>query len=96
MQVMTLTRQMYPAGTETFMRKYEEAVSHPLGYLLIDLKPSSDDRCRLQTDVLSSDPVPKKPKDESGVEHLAEFLRKESYTQSCLIPQNAEFEHREK
>ena len=85
MQVMTLARQMYQAGTETFMRKYEEAVRRPYGYLLIDLKPSSDDRCRLKTDVLPSDPVPKKPKDESGVETLAEFLRKGSYTQSPLV-----------
>ena len=79
MQVMTLARQMYPAGTETFMRKYEEAVRRP--YRLVDLKPSTDDQCRLKIDVLPSDPVPQKPKDESGVKALAEFLRKESYTQ---------------
>ena len=81
MQVMTLARQMYPAGTETFMRKYEEAVRRPYRYLLVDLKPSTDDQCRLKIDVLPSDPVPQKPKDESGVKALAEFLRKESYTQ---------------
>ena len=94
MQVMTLARQMYQAGTETFMRKYEEAVRRPYGYLLIDLKPSSDDRCRLKTDMLPSDPVPKKPKDESGVEALAEFLRKGSYTQSPLVNEMSRLDSR--
>ena len=75
MQVMTLAKQMYPAGTETFMRKYEEAVRRPYGYFLVDLKPSTDDRCRLKTDVLPSDPVSQKPKDESGVKALAEFFK---------------------
>ena len=35
--------------------------------------------------MLPSDPVPTKSKDESGVEALAEFLRKEGYTQSTLL-----------
>ena len=63
MQVMTLAWQIYPTGTETFRKKYEELVSRPHGYLLLDLKPNTEDRCRLKTDVLQSDPVPKMPKD---------------------------------
>ena len=40
MSVTTLARQMYPAGIEKLMRKYEEAVRRPYGYLLVDLKPA--------------------------------------------------------
>ncbi len=45
MQVMTLAKQMYPGRTESFMRKYEEAVSRPYGYLLVDLKPNTSEKC---------------------------------------------------
>ena len=74
--------------------KYKEAVRGPYGYLLVDLKPSTDDRCRLNTDVLPSDPVPKKPKDESGVEALTEFLRKESYTEPPLVNEMSRLDRR--
>ena len=39
MQVTSFAKQIYPAGTETFLRKYEEAMRRPYGYLLLDLKP---------------------------------------------------------
>ena len=42
MQVTTFAKQMYPAGTETFLRKYEEAMRHPYEYLLVDLKPNTE------------------------------------------------------
>ena len=81
MQVMTLAKQMYPGGTETFMRKYEEAVSRPYGYLLVDLKPNTPEKCRLRTNVLPDDPTPQRPKGMSGAEAITEFLRRESITQ---------------
>ena len=35
--------------------KYEEAVKRPFGYLLIDLKTTTQDNCRLRTNVLPSE-----------------------------------------
>ena len=52
LQVLTLAKQMYPGRTEFFLRQYEEAVRRPYGYLLIDLKTTTQDDCRLRTNVL--------------------------------------------
>ena len=52
LQVLTLAKQMYPGRTEFFLRQYEEAVRRPCGYLLIDLKTTTQDDCRLRTNVL--------------------------------------------
>ena len=76
LQVITLARKMCPAGTETFVRKYEDVV-RLYGYFLIDLKHNTKKSLykALQTDVLlPSNPVPKRPKDESAADVLAEFL----------------------
>jgi len=43
-QFASLARQMYPN-----MSKF--AMSVPYGYLLIDLKPEQDERCRLRTNI---------------------------------------------
>ena len=81
MQVMTLAKQMYLGGTEPFVRKYEEAVSRPYGYLLVDLKPNTPERCRLRTNVLPNDLAPQRPKGMAGAEAIEEFLRRESISQ---------------
>ena len=46
---LTLAKQMYPGQTDFFLNQYEEAVKRPFGYLLIDLKSTTQDNCRLQT-----------------------------------------------
>ena len=46
---------MYPGQTDFFLNQYEEAVKRPFGYLLIDLKTTTQDNCRLRTNVLSSE-----------------------------------------
>ena len=33
-----LAKQMYPENTDLFIKRYEEAVRRPFGYLLVDLK----------------------------------------------------------
>ena len=81
LQIMTLAKQMYPGGTESFMKKYEEAVSRPYGYLLVDLKPNTPERCRLRTNVLPNDLAPQRPKGMAGAEAIEEFLRRESISQ---------------
>ena len=52
LQVLTLAKQMYPGRTDFFLKQYEEAVRRPYGYLLIDLKTTTQDDCRLRTNVL--------------------------------------------
>ena len=44
---------MYPGQTDLFLNQYEEAAKRPFGYLLIDLKTTTQDNCRLRTNVLS-------------------------------------------
>ena len=46
---------MYPGQTDFFLNQYEEAVKRPFGYLLIDLKTTTQDNCRLRTNVLPSE-----------------------------------------
>ena len=52
LQVLTLAKEMYPGRTNFFLKQYEEAVRRPYEYLLIDLKTTSQDDCRLRTNVL--------------------------------------------
>ena len=55
MQILTLAKQMYPRQTDFFLNQYKEAVKRPFGYLLIDLKTTTEDNCRLRTNVLPSE-----------------------------------------
>ena len=52
---MTLAKQMHPGQTDFFLNQYEEDVKRPFGYLLIDLKTTTQDNCRLLTNVLLSE-----------------------------------------
>ena len=52
LQILTLAKQMYPSETAWFIKEYEEAVQRPYGYLFVDLRPTTPDRCRLRTNVL--------------------------------------------
>ena len=53
------------------MRSYEEATSRPHGYLMLDLKPTTDDQQRLKTNVLPGE--------------IAKFIQKQSYRQPPLV-----------
>lgn len=48
-QISVLARQMYPGNNQVFMNKFKEATSKPYGTLLVDLKPDTLDKDRLQT-----------------------------------------------
>ena len=52
LQILTLAKQMYPGNTDFFINRYEEVVQRPLGYLLVDLKATTQDNCKLRTNVL--------------------------------------------
>ena len=51
-QVSILARQVNPGHVQEFMKSYEEATSRPHGYLMLDLKPTTDDKQRLKSNVL--------------------------------------------
>ena len=57
LQTLTLAKQTYPGQTDFSLDQYEEAVKRPFGYLLIDLKTTTQDNCRLRTNVLPSEEV---------------------------------------
>lgn len=50
-QFTTLARQMYPHNWKFAVEAYRDATQKPYGYLLIDLKPETNDRLRLRTDI---------------------------------------------
>ena len=55
LQILTLAKQMYPGQTDFFLNQYQEAVKRPFGYLLIDLKTTTQDNYRLRTNALPSE-----------------------------------------
>ena len=50
-QINHLARQMYPRKTKYMMEAYHDATSIPYGYLLIDLKPDTEESLRLRTNI---------------------------------------------
>ena len=54
LQILTMAKQMYPGKTDFFLNQSKEAVKRPFDYLLIDLKITTQDNCRLRTNVLPS------------------------------------------
>ena len=50
---MTLARQMYPGNTEKLLRVFNNAVSKPYGYLLVDLKVDTPEEFRLKPNGLA-------------------------------------------
>ena len=57
LQNLTLAKQMYPADTYFFKKtnQYQGAVKRPLGYLLIDVKTTTQDNCPLRKNLLPSE-----------------------------------------
>ena len=54
-QVATLARQMYPGKSKFVIESYEDATKEPYGYLLIDLRPETDERYRIRTKIFPDD-----------------------------------------
>jgi len=50
-QFATVSRQMYQHSSKFVMEASTDATSVPYGYLLADLKPNQDKRCRLRTNI---------------------------------------------
>jgi hypothetical protein len=52
LQFQILARQMFPNKTKFLLESFEDATSRPHGYLLFDLKQSTEERNRIQTNIL--------------------------------------------
>ena len=77
-QVLTLARQINPGRVPEFMHAYEKATSHPHGYLMLDLKPTTHEHHRLKTNVL--------PGERDGLQQqLNGYMRKQSYRQPPIL-----------
>jgi hypothetical protein len=70
-QISMLARQINPGRVQEFIRSYEDATNRSHGYLMLDLKPTTDDQQRLKTNVLPGE--------------IAKFIQKQSYRQPPLI-----------
>ncbi len=70
-QVSILARQVNPGKVQEFMAVYEEATSRPHGYLMLDLKPTTDDEQRLKTNVLPGE--------------VSKFMQKQSYLEPPVL-----------
>ena len=66
-QVSMLARKVNPGKVQEFMDAYEEVTSRSHGYLMLDLKPTTDDQQRLKTNVLPGE--------------VSKFMQKQSYLQ---------------
>lgn len=75
LQILNLARQMYPGKTEYFLEKYEQAVSRPFGYLFIDLKTTTQDNCRLRTNVF---PGEEKEQEKNVPEELLQYIERQN------------------
>ena len=70
-QISMLARQINPGKVQEFMRSYDDATSRPHGYLMLDLKPTTDDQQRLKTNILPGE--------------IEKFIQKQSYRQPPLV-----------
>lgn len=50
-QICTLGRQLFPGKTKAFQSVYDDALSNPYSYLVIDLSPHSDQSYQLRTNI---------------------------------------------
>ena len=54
-QITFLSRQIFPLESKFMIEAYKDATSNPYTYLVIDLKPATDDKMRLRSGVFPDD-----------------------------------------
>ena len=87
LQVLTLAKRMYPGRTDFFLKQYEEAVRRPYGYLLIDLKTTTQDDCRLRTNVLPEEEGFNQVAMEENIpQELLRYLKQQNLSSDPLLP----------
>ena len=55
-QISILARQMYPNRSHYFIEQYEKATQRPHGYLFVDLKQTTSEEDRLESDIFHNVP----------------------------------------
>ena len=93
LQILTLAKQMYPGQTDFFLNQYEEAVKRPFGYLLIDLKTTTQDNCRLRTNVLPSEEGFNQAGFQENIpQELLKYLKQQTLSPVPLLPATHEIQ----
>ena len=54
-QIKTIARQMFDTDAAYMLEAYNDATSHPHGYLLVDMKQATSDMLRLRTNITPED-----------------------------------------
>lgn len=54
-QIMHLGKQLYPGKNKFFQEVFQDATAAPYSYILIDLKPNTEDSLRLRTGIFPGD-----------------------------------------
>lgn len=54
-QIACLARQMYPHKSKFMIEAFNDATMKPYSYLLVDLKPDTEDKLRLRTNVFPNE-----------------------------------------
>jgi len=54
-QVAILARQMYPGNGKFMMEAFKDSTSKPYGYLLVDMRPETDERYRLRSNIFPNE-----------------------------------------
>ena len=86
MQILTLAKQMYPRQTDFILKQHEEAVKRPFGYLLIDLKTTTQDNCPVRTNVLGEEGFNQAGFQESISQELLKYLKQQNLSPVLLLP----------
>ena len=77
----------YPGPTDFFLNQYEEAVKRPFGYLLIDLKTTTQDNCRLRTNVLTIEEGFNQAEFQENIpQELLKYLKQQTLSPVPLLP----------
>ena len=86
LQILTLAKQMYPRQTDFILKQHEEAVKRPFGYLLIDLKTTTQDNCPLRTNVLGEEGFNQAEFQENISQELLKYLKQQNLSPVLLLP----------
>ena len=85
--MLALAKQMYPGQADLLLNQYEEAVKRPFGYLLIDLKTTTQDNCRLRTNVLPSEEGFNQAGFQENIpQELLKYLKQQTLSPVPLLP----------
>ena len=88
LRILTLAKQKYPSETAWFIKEYEKTVPRQFGYLFVDLKPTTPNRCRLRTNVLHGEERFDKRFEENKIsQELLQYLKQQTLMVPASIPE---------